>query len=267
MLAPEVIDYYRRGGERQRLAAGVGRLSFSGPTTLSRVLPPAPATVLDVSGATGVYASPLADAGYAVTVVDPLPEHVAEAATRPGVDAVQGDVRALPVDDASAGAVLLLGPLYHLLDRADRVLAWRQAGRVVCPGGVVVAATINRFASLFDGFVKDYFSAAGFLDLVKGALADGVHRNPDGAPRTWFTSAYFHMPTEAADEARDGGLVVERVVALESPLWMNVDRLEAVLADDRLVGLLIDMLRRVEEEPSLLGASSHVLTVARRSQA
>ncbi|MER7442812.1 class I SAM-dependent methyltransferase [Micromonospora avicenniae] len=262
MLTPEIMDYYRQGGERDRLAAGTGRLEFLRTwDVLTRVLPDPPAAVLDVGGATGVYAGPLARAGYQVHVVDPVPEHVADAAARPGVTAVRGDARALPVADRSVDAVLLLGPLYHLPVRAERVAAWREAARVVRPGGVVVAATISRFASLLDGFVWDYFSDARFRPLVERALADGVHRNTD-ADRTWFTSAYFHHPDEPAAEVSEAGLILRRRVAVEGPLWMIGARLPEVLADPGRTDLLLEMLRAVEDEPSLLGASSHLLTVA-----
>ncbi|MFD0786413.1 class I SAM-dependent methyltransferase, partial [Micromonospora azadirachtae] len=61
MLTPEIMDYYRQGGERDRLAAGAGRLEFLRTwDVLTRVLPDPPAVVLDVGGATGVYAGPLA---------------------------------------------------------------------------------------------------------------------------------------------------------------------------------------------------------------
>jgi hypothetical protein len=40
--------------------------------------------------------------------------------------AVVGDARRLPYPDASAQAALLLGPLHHLTERADRVAAWRR---------------------------------------------------------------------------------------------------------------------------------------------
>ena len=96
--------------------------------------------------------------------------------------------------------------------------------------------------------------------MVERALSDGAHQNVD-SERTWFTTAYFHHPDEIVAEVTDAGLAVERRVAVESPLWMNESRLDEMLADSTL---LLDMLRRVEEEPSLLGASSHVLTVARR---
>jgi SAM-dependent methyltransferase len=260
VLQPEIMDYYGRGGERDRLAAGAGRLEFLRTwDVLSRMLPSAPATVLDVGGATGVYAGPLAEAGYQVEVVDPVAAHVIEAAARPGVTATLGDARALPVPSSCVDAVLLLGPLYHLQDRADRVAVWREAGRVVRAGGVIVAATISRFASLFDGFVRDYFRDPRFRPMVERALVDGAHHNLS-AERTWFTTAYFHHPDEIVPEATDAGLRVERRIAVESPLWMTGPRLDEILADTTL---LLEMLRRVEEEPSLLGASSHILTVAR----
>jgi SAM-dependent methyltransferase len=131
-----------------------------------------------------------------------------------------GDARELPAADGSADAVLLLGPLYHLLDRRDRVGAWREAARVLWPGGVVVAATISRFASLFDGFVKGYHRDPRFRSMVAHTLACGVHRN-DADEAGWFTSAYFHHPDEIPAEVSDGGLVLRRVVAVEGPLRMT----------------------------------------------
>ena len=200
------------------------------------------------------------DAGYQVTVVDPVPEHVSAAARLPGVRAVLGDARDLPAGDASADVVLLLGPLYHLQERSDRVAAWREAARVVRPGGPVIAATINRFASLFDGFVKGFYRDPGFRSRAEQDLADGRHENPAGVPR-WFTTAYFHRPDEIPAEVAEAGLGLRRLIGVESPVWMSGAALTGFLDDP---ALLLDMLRAVEEEPSLLGGSSHLLTVAVR---
>jgi SAM-dependent methyltransferase len=264
VMSPEILAYYQRGDEGARLATGTGRLEFLRTwDVLTRVLPAGPASVLDVGGATGVYAGPLAEAGYRVEVVDPVPEHVAEAGRRPGVTARAGDARALPVANSSVDAVLLLGPLYHLEQRADRVAAWREAARAVRPGGVVVGAMISRFASLLDGFLHDHFSDPRFRPMVERALVDGVHRNLD-AERAWFTSAYFHHPDEIVAEVAAAGLSVERVVAVESPLWLTGARLDEILASAPLTELLLELLRRIETEPSLLGASSHLLAVAHR---
>jgi SAM-dependent methyltransferase len=264
VLSPEILDYYEHGGEHQRLTAGTGRLEFLRTwDVLTRALPPAPARIVDVGGATGVYARPLAEAGYAVQVVDPVPDHVAAAGALSGVTAVLGDARRLPEPDASADAVLLFGPLYHLPERVDRITAWREAARVVRPGGVVAGAVISRFASMLDGVAKGYFAEPEFVSMVDRALGDGVHRNEGAQPR-WFTSAYFHRPEEPAAEATDAGLTEARTVAVEGPMWMTGTRLTEFLADERLTGVMLDMLRRVEDEPSLFGASSHLLTIARR---
>jgi SAM-dependent methyltransferase len=263
MLAPEVAEYYRRGGERNRLDAGLGRLEFVRTwDILGRTLPPPPAAILDVGGATGVYAGPLAGAGYRVHVVDPLPDHVAASAALPGVTAEVGDARALPVADASADAVLLLGPLYHLLSREDRIAAWRETVRAVRPGGVVVAATISRFASVLDMFVKGFDTDPVFRPLVEHALTSGVHRNaPD---RNYFTSAYFHRPEEVAPEAAEAGLTEIRLIAAETPLWIMGIRVAEFVDDPQRLGQLLEMARRIESDPSLLGASSHIIAVARR---
>jgi SAM-dependent methyltransferase len=265
MLSPEILDYYEQGGEDDRLAAGTGRLEFLRTwDVLTRALPPVPARVVDVGGATGAYAGPLASAGYDVHVVDPVPSHVAASGGLPGVTAVQGDARELPEPDASADAVLLLGPLYHLPEPADRLTAWREAARVVRPGGLVVGAVISRFASFLDGFAKGFYADPTFVSIVEQDLADGVHRNPADDPG-YFTSAYFHRPEEPAAEAGAAGLVDVRTVAVEGPVWITGPRLAQFLADPGLTEVMLDMLRRVEDEASLFGASSHLLTIGRRT--
>jgi SAM-dependent methyltransferase len=266
MVEPEILEYYQRGGEAHRLSGGQGRLEFLRTwDILMRELPAPPARLVDVGGATGVYAGPLAEAGYDVTVVDPLPAHVSAAAARPGVTAIEGDARSLPLPGGRADAVLLLGPLYHLADRADRLAAWREAARVVKPRGLVAGAVICRFASLFDGIAKAYFAEPGFRELVEDALAVGVHRSAE-RNLPWFTSAYFHRPEEPAEEAAEAGLSAVRTVAVEGPVWMTGARLEQFLADPSLTETMLAMLRRVEHEPTIFGSSSHLLTVARRPE-
>jgi SAM-dependent methyltransferase len=255
MLRPEILEYYNRGGETTRLDAGTGRLEYLRTLDiLTRVLPPAPARILDVGGATGVYARPLTDRGYRVHVIDPVPAHVSAAGAIPGVTAELGDARDL--SGHGADAVLLLGPLYHLTDRADRLTAWRAAAAAA---PLVVAATISRFASLFDGVVKSLYTGPEIPGRVLETVATGVHHGDHGL----FTTSYFHHPDEATAEAREAGLTDVRTLAVEGPLWMTGPRLDEFLADPALTALLLDMLRRVETEPTLAGATSHQLTVAR----
>lgn len=65
-----VLDHYAEGRERNRLSRGAGRLEeLRTGELLARWLPRAPAVVLDVGGAAGRYALPLAAAGYDVQLM------------------------------------------------------------------------------------------------------------------------------------------------------------------------------------------------------
>jgi ubiquinone/menaquinone biosynthesis C-methylase UbiE len=128
----EIAHYYGRGEEVLRLAEGPGRLELvRTQELLSRHLPDPPATVLDVGGGPGVYASWLTGLGYEVRLLDPIDLHVGQALARrpPPASAAVGDARELPVADSSFDAVLLLGPLYHLQEREDRLRALDEARR------------------------------------------------------------------------------------------------------------------------------------------
>ncbi|MFF0771598.1 class I SAM-dependent methyltransferase [Nonomuraea wenchangensis] len=146
---------------------------------LRRTLPPAPARVLDVGGGTGVHAEWLSVDGYEVELLEPVPRHVKRAARLTGVAARLGDARRLPVADASQDAVLLLGPLYHLPERADRVRALTEARRALRPGGVVAAATINRHAAVHDTIHTGHYLQEREREAAHAAATDGIMISPE----------------------------------------------------------------------------------------
>ena len=219
--------------------------------------------MLDVGGATGVYAQPLAERGIAVHVVDPVPEQIAVAATIPGVTATVGDARALEQADATFDAVLLFGPLYHLHERADRVQAWAEARRVVRPGGVVLGATISRFASFLDGVSREFALDPAFRAVADRDLTDGRHLNPENRPG-WFTTAYFQHSNEIPGELAEAGLALRRLVAVETAAALARDGMTAALANPDVLTWMLDAMRRIEDDPTLLGGTPHVLTIATR---
>ena len=185
--------------------------------------------------------------------------------TRPGAplaSAEAGDARELRFPDETADAVLLLGPLYHLSDRQDRIKALAEARRVCRRGGVVICAAISRFASALDGLRGGYLTDPTFASIVADDLRDGRHRNPTGHPE-YFTTAYFHRPEELAAECEEAGLTHEETVAVEGIGWL-LPNLDAWLADAARRAVLLDAIGQLEAEPSLLGASAHLLSVARR---
>ncbi len=160
MQNSKMLEHYDLVNEAERLSAGIGELErLRTQDVLAQHLAKAPARILDVGGAAGVHALWLAKQGYEVHLSDPVPKHVEEAkeasraqARFPIASCTVGDARKIEQKDSSADGVLLLGPLYHLTERADRLKALREAHRVMRSGGRVFVAAISRFASFMDGF-------------------------------------------------------------------------------------------------------------------
>jgi len=191
-----------------------------------------------------------------------LPIHVQQAlalaAAQPDAPftAEVGDARGLRgLEDESADVVLLLGPLYHLTAREDRVRTLAEARRLVRPTGVVVAAVISRFASLLDGTVSGFLDDPQFVAVVECDLRDGQHRNPEPVTRPeWFTTAFFHRPQDICEEVGAAGLQLERLVGVEGPGgWLArwPEQTQLVLRAARLA----------EDIPTM---SAHMLAIARR---
>jgi len=269
-LPKEIAEHYGEGFESKRLFSGTGELErVRTESILARHLPPPPALVLDIGGAAGVYAIPLARLGYQVHLTDAMELHVKqarEAASAAGVTLARiqvGDARRLDEESNSADAVLLFGPLYHLLERDDRMLALREAHRVLKPGGILLAAGISRFASLMDGFASGFFADPVFRSIVDGDLNAGRHQNPTTNP-FYFTTAYFHRPEELQEEVRAAGFADVKILAVEGPVWSGAGFAKA-WADSMQRRDLLGFLERVEGEASILGASAHLIALATRS--
>jgi len=265
----EILSFYENSDEEERLATGPFQIEAARTRLLiQRFAPPPPAVVLDVGGAAGAYAHWLAALGYDVHLLDPVERHVDLAAKHsrsadfPLASTRVGDARGLPFEDGIADVVLLLGPLYHLTSKEDRKLAVAEASRVLGPGGILFAACISRWASLFDGIARDFLADADFRRLVEEDLRSGQHRNPTGNP-SYFTTAHFHRPDEFAEELESDGLELLGLFGLEGPAALLSD-FDERWADERKRGDLMRAAEEVEAEPSLLGLSPHLLGVCRR---
>ncbi len=264
MAEAEVANYYRDFDEHSRLANAYGQLEFVRTMEiLSRHLPPPPALVLDIGGGTGPYSEALGQRGYETHLLDAVEKHVEAAKSRASIASARaGDARRLEWPDRFADAVLLMGPLYHLQQAADRHAALREARRVLKPGGLLAAAAISRFASLVDSLARGFISDPRFQPILIGDLESGNHHNTTGNI-DFFTTAHFHLPGELADEIQQAGFDDPAVFAVEGLCWCARD-LERLWADRENREFLLDVLRRTERDPSILGASPHLLVCARR---
>lgn len=170
------------------------------------------------------------------------------------IETTVGDAQSLDLQDGSADAVLLLGPLYHLETRAERVLALGEARRIVRPGGYVFAAAISRWAARLDGILakRMYRSAPKTLTLLAEVERTGIV--PPTGPSSFF--GYSHRPVQLRSEARAAGLSVVSLVCIEgaASLLADLDERAASVEDWRV---LLETARATELVPELLGIDPH----------
>src|SRR5580658_696646 len=83
----QILQYYESGQEANRLESPFSRWEkVRTLDLLNRFLPRAPALILDVGGGAGAYAFPLAERGYVVDLIDPVPLHIEQAKQRAAMD-------------------------------------------------------------------------------------------------------------------------------------------------------------------------------------
>lgn len=153
-IDPNGLAGYNAGVEIGRLHRGLGLIEFARTKEiLLEELPVPPAVIYDIGGAYGEYACRLAGLGYEVHLFDLAEVHIrmaGEFSAKAGVTlsgAVTADARSIPRPDASADAILLFGPLYHLTEASERRKCLAECMRLLKPGGKLFTANITCFAT------------------------------------------------------------------------------------------------------------------------
>lgn len=258
-------EYYERGEEEGRLGAPRGELEFERTKEIVlRHLPPPPAVIADIGGGPGRYARWLADRGYQVRHRDLVPQHVDQlrsAAASPRIETMVGDARQLDLTDGSVDAVLLLGPLYHLVRRSDRLRALTEARRIVRPGGPVFAAAISRWATRIDGVLRARLHVQ--FPAVEARL--GPVERTGRMPPLFAGSfcGFAHRPRQLRAEVREAGLQVLDLVAVEGPAFLFDDLAER-MADPDCRRVVLESARALERIPELIGMGPHLLVTGGR---
>ena len=100
------------------------------------------------------------------------------------------------------------------------------------------------------------------LILLITVVATGQHRNTTGV-LDYFTTSYFHRPEDFRVELERTGFDAVQVLGIEG-LGEWLPDFDERWEDPRLRHDLMDVARRLEAEPSIVGMSAHLLAVGRR---
>ncbi len=163
--------------------------------------------VLEAGFGEGYGADLLAGVARRVTGVDYDESAVAHVRARyPRVDALQGNLAALPLPDASVDVVVNFQVVEHLWDQSQFVAECR---RVLRPGGLLLMSTPNRitFTPGSDTPVNPFHTRELNATELTELLVDGgfVVEGMFGV---------FHGPALRALDAKHGGSIIDAQIAL-----------------------------------------------------
>lgn len=263
-----VEDHYDSNSEYEWQRLARHRTEFAVTIrALVEHLPPAPLTILDIGGGPGRYAIALSQRGYVVTLLDLSQENLTMArkkATEAHVDlrnTIHGNALALPnLEDGPFDAVLLMGPLYHLLEEEERKTAVSQAYQVLKPDGLIFTAFITRWAGIRDMAAKG--NPQWLMDNPERAkLLLETGRNPE-APGNMFPNSYFAHPNEILPLMESQGFETKLLLGCEGVVAgheAHVNELEGKPWEQ-----WVELNYNLGHEPSLFGASDHLLYIGRK---
>jgi len=234
---------------------------------LDRYLPPE-GSILEIGAATGRYTLELAKRGYKVTAVDMsemlqdiCKERVADAGLEEWVSFVLADARDLsPVEGKYFDSVLLMGPLYHLVVEADRKTALREAYQRLKEGGVIFSAFISRFG-IWGDVMKNIPEWINRQDEVRSILERG--RDPE-EKKDFNFRGYFATVSEINPLHEEIGFETLVLAGVEPAISADDESYNRLEGEQRR--LWLDLLFEISTEPSILGASRHLLYVGRKRE-
>lgn len=260
-----VERYYNASAEQEWERLARDRVEFAVTLrALEEFLPPAPARVLDIGGGPGRYAIELTRRGYAVTLAD-IAQSELELAKQKADDAgltlaavTRADARDLSQFAGDAfDAVLLMGPLYHLLEEPDRRRAAGEAARVARPGGIVMAANITRYSAIRYWAKYDPMQVVEHPDVYERQIVTG--KTPDAY---MFTDIYLMRPEELP-ALFDGLTEHITTVACEGVVSMIRDRVGEL--EGAAWEHWVELNYRLGKDPATHGLAEHLLYVGRKA--
>lgn len=254
-------EYYSNYDEEGRLLSQHGQVEYR--TTmkyirecLAGVSDP---SILEVGAGTGRYSVTLAKQGLRVTAVELVPHNLEILQSKldgsEPITAMQGNALDLSdFPDACFDLTMLLGPMYHLYTREDKIQALSEAVRVTKPGGhILVAYCMN------EPTVVQYVFGSRHLRevLEKNLLTSDWH--------------CLSEPKEIFEQVRtediaslDAELPVERIKLVATDGATNYMRECIDAMDEETFSKWMDYHFTICERQDLIGASHHTLDILRK---
>ncbi|ELQ0171764.1 class I SAM-dependent methyltransferase [Clostridium perfringens] len=268
----EVLKFYNDGAEKGRLERGLGKVElYRTKEIIKRYINKENNVIYDVGGGIGIYSSWLANMNNEVHLLELAPWAVEYAKRNQNENnefvSEVCDARNINREDESADAILLMGPLYHLQNKSERLRVLNEAKRVLKKGGILFSVGISKFSST-TWALSTYGRDNNFLDddiyinMIEKELLSGIHNRPKEYPY-FISQSYFHTPLELRQEIESVGLTTIQKYAIEGSIWITPD-LNEKWEDKKSRERLLNILMLTENEESIMGISPHFMIVSKK---
>lgn len=140
-----VTDFYNQYDEDARLKRKCGQVEYITTNKYIHEHLKSGDKIIEIGAGTGAYSIPLAKEGYDVTAVE-LVEHNLEILKSKitgdmNIKTYQGNALDMSrFNDESFDITLLLGPMYHLFNKEDKIKALKEAKRITKKDGCILVA-------------------------------------------------------------------------------------------------------------------------------
>ena len=221
--------------------------------------------VLDIGGGPGRYSLYLAGKGCDVTLLDLSPENVRFAGERAAeqglsIQSIAGDAReADKLFNEEFDHVLLMGPLYHLLEKSERVKAMNAALRVLRRDGLIFVSFINMIA----GMIYYMKNAPEAIALPGEAVYQKCFLEKKTYAGDAFTKAVFMEQSEILPFMAQFPLQKLHFFGQEGMLSPCEDRIMS--QPKEIVDQWLDLCEKTWEREELLSWSEHLMYVGRKT--
>jgi len=249
--------------EDERLEENV----FELPVTfkfLDKYLKPG-ARVLDMACGTGKYAAELIERDVKVGLNDLSEKNMEMARARLGAhpniihSEVSNAVNSGLWEKEEWDAILLLGPLYHMTNRKNRLAILEKARHAVSRDGYIFTAFMSRTAALLNGLKNNpsgILKQRGALQLWQTGTDDEfIEATP------WFVNAHFAFPEEVESLVREAWLEPVHLAGIEGIFGERMDLYHKL--DPELKHAWMEFVKDQCEEEHMVQASKHLLSVCR----
>lgn len=257
-----LVDFYNHYDEDCRLTSRHGTVEFLTTMRYIEKYLKSSDHILEIGAGTGRYSHTLARQGYTVNAIE-LVEHNIEVfqkntLSNENISVIQGNALDLSVfPDNQFDITLLLGPLYHLYNKADKQQAIQEALRVTKQGGIIfVAYVISDGCLLDEGFNRGNISVS---EYIKNGLLDAETFAAKSEPKDLFELV---RKEDIDDLMADFPITRLHYVATDGCALFMREAIDAM--NDETFQLYLQYHFTTCERTDLLGITSHALDIFKK---